>query len=85
MGVRNDVMTFFRMEGEGGEQEESTNHPIFPLIEHTEEWPKATQEGYYNLFVEGSSPHTASLGHECFEEVFRPPLYDTYEDEYSKY
>ena len=58
--------------------------PSFPFLEHTKERSGATQEGYYNRFAEGSIPPTASLACGCFEEVFIPPLYNEYEDEYSE-
>ena len=77
-------MEFLRMEGEGGEQAESTLNPIFSIYKHAEEHPRATQEGYYNLCVEGSSSLVASPVHGGLEEVFKPPLYDKYEDDYLK-
>ena len=37
MEVKNEVMEFFRMDGEEGEKVESVVHSIPPIYEHTDE------------------------------------------------
>ena len=85
MEVRNDVMAFLGMETEGGEQVESVVHSSLPLYESTYEQPRAIKEEYHNFSNEESSLPIASPVYGGFDEVFSPPLYDKYEDEYLGY
>ena len=70
------------MENEGGEQVESDVHSSLSIYERIDENPGAIQGGYCNLFHEENNLPIASPVYRVFEEVFSPPLYDKYEDDY---
>ena len=73
-------MVRFRVVDGDDEHTKPAVRPNFPFYEHTNEQPEPIQEEHYNLFVEENRLLVASFVRGDFEEVFRHPLYDEYDD-----
>ena len=79
------VMELFKVDDGGREKMKPVVHPSYSFYEHTDDQFGPIHEDYYNLFVEENSLYVASLSYGDFEEVFRSPLFDEYEDRFLEY